>query len=124
MENYLYFAEGIGANATNEAATYAVSKLIAVCPTSSTTTTLHFEARDGSLTDDLVILTHANTGVVGNSLTMSGSKFKQIARNVASACNAHPHQIGRMITFADADNNAYFGDLGTVITGVAITSAN
>ena len=116
-ENYLYFAGidggGGGADASADAGCWPCSRLAGVSPILATTTGVYFySALDGGGTDgtgDLVTITHANkTGA-----DETGHRCKLIAKAVAEACNANPHQPG-MVTVLDADNDIYFGDIATI----------
>ena len=119
MENYLYFAGidgcGGGADASADAGCWPCSRLTGVSPISSTTTGVYFTSAlaDASPhaggTGDLVTITHDNkTGT-----DESGHRCKLIAKAVAEACNARPHQPG-MVTVLDADNDIYYGDIATI----------
>ena len=116
-ENYLYFAgiDGGGgdADASADAGCWACSRLAGVSPVTATTTGVYFySALDAGGTDgtgDAIIITHAdNTGT-----DETGHRCKLIAKAVAEACNAKPHQPG-MVTVLDADNDIYFGDINTI----------
>ena len=116
-ENYLYFAgiDGGGgdADASADAGCWSCSRLAGVSPVTATTTGVYFySALDAGGTDgtgDAIIITHANkTGT-----DESGHRCKLIAKAVAEACNATPHQPG-MVTVLDADNDIYFGDIATI----------
>ena len=117
-ENYLYFAgiDGGGgdADASADAGCWAASRLAGVSPISATTTGVYFRSAmsdvdGGGGAGDAIVITHANkTGT-----DESGHRCKLIAKAVAEACNANPHQPG-MVTVLDADNDIYFGDIATI----------
>ena len=118
-ENYLYFAGidggGGGADASADAGCWSCSRLTGVSPISATTTGVYFTsaladtAPHAGGAGDLVTITHANK--TGTDET--GHRCKLIAKAVAEACNAKPHQPG-MVTVLDADNDIYFGDINTI----------
>ena len=99
MENYLYFGEGGGANATTEAALYKASSFIGVEPASATTTRIFFESPMGDVdggggVGDYVEVTHADTHATAGSY----HRCKLIARVMAQAVNAGPHADGKLIS--------------------------
>jgi len=116
MENYLYFGEGGGADATTEAALYKASSFIGVEPASATTTRIFFESpingnHATSEVGDYVEVTHADTHATAGSY----HRCKLIAKAMAQAVNAGPHADGKSISVIDADNGVYFGDIKTII---------
>jgi len=116
MENYLYFGEGGGANATTEAALYPASRFIGVEPASATTTRIFFDSPMGDVdggggVGDYVEVTHADTHATAGSY----HRCKLIAKAMAQAVNAGPHAGGGLISVIDADNGVYFGDISTII---------
>jgi hypothetical protein len=119
MENYLYFGEGGGANATTEAALYPASRFIGVEPASATTTRIFFESPVGDVdggggVGDYVEVTHADTHAAAGSY----HRCKIIAQAMAEAVNAGPHANGGLISIIDVDNGVYFGGIAD-ITGDA-----
>ena len=115
MENYLYFGEGGGANATTEAALYKASSFIGVEPASATTTRIFFKSpiNDNHATavvGDYVEVTHADTHATAGSY----HRCKLIAKAMAQAVNAGPHADGKSISVIDADNGVYFGDIASI----------
>ena len=138
-ENYLYFGEGGGANATTEAGCFACSKLTGISPIIKTTTGIYFEGTTNAQdAGELVTLTHSSN--ISGEGRSSGHQVRDIANAVATACNATPK--GQFITIADMDQEigtARFhslmpgldhleispGSLGAniadIVTGVAIT---
>jgi hypothetical protein len=116
MENYLYFGEGGGADATTEAALYPVSRFIGVEPITTTTTRIYFESSindvdGGGGGGDYVEVTHADTHDTAGSY----HRFKIIAQALAEACNAKPHSYGNLINIVDVDNGIYFGGINDII---------
>ena len=119
MENYLYFGEGGGANATTEAALYPASRFIGVEPASATTTRIFFESAVGDVdggggVGDYVEVTHADTHATAGSY----HRCKIIAQAMAEAVNAGPHANAGLISIVDVDNDVYFGGIAA-ITGDA-----
>jgi len=124
MENFLYFAEGGGANATTESACYPVSKFTGVAPISVTTTRIYFDSPindvdSGGGAGDYIEVTHADTSA------STGHRCQVIAKAMAQACNAGPHSTGAVIDIIDADNSIYFGGIADITAdgsfGIAIT---
>ena len=116
MENYLYFAEGGGADATTEAALYPASRFIGVEPATATTTRIFFESAVGDIDGgggigDFIEVTHADTHATAGSY----HRCKIIAQAMAEACNAGPHANGGLISVIDADNGVYFGGIADII---------
>ena len=60
MERYFYFGEDDVAT-TGESCMFAASSFLGMTPASATTTTMHFQARNGTLVDDVVTVTHTGT---------------------------------------------------------------
>ena len=60
MERYFYFGEDDVAT-TGEACMFPLSSFLGMTPGSSSTTTMHFKARNGSANDDVVTVTHTGT---------------------------------------------------------------
>jgi len=119
MENYLYFGEGGGANATTEAALYPASRFIGVEPATATTTRIFFDSPVGDVdggggVGDFVEVTHADTHATAGSY----HRCKIIAQAMAEAVNAGPHADGKLISIIDVDNGVYFGGIAG-ITGDA-----
>ena len=99
-ENYLYFGEGGGANATTEAGCFACSKLTGISPIIKTTTGIYFEGTTNAQdAGELVTLTHSSN--ISGEGRSSGHQVRDIANAVATACNATPK--GQFITIADMD---------------------
>ena len=121
MENYLYFSDADGADATGDAAMWPASRFIGVDPVSATTTDVYFEGQTGVGDGvDKVRLTHLNSAtVLDDQADLKGHKCQQIANAIASLLNAHPHG-GRMFTVVDLTENVT-ADLMPVISAVAIT---
>jgi hypothetical protein len=116
MENYLYFGEGGGADATTEAALYPASRFIGVEPATATTTRIFFESPVGDVdggggVGDFVEVTHADTHATAGSY----HRCKIIAQAMAEAVNAGPHADGKLISVIDVDNAVYFGGIADII---------
>ena len=60
MERYFYFGED-DVSTTGEACMFALSSFLGMTPASSSTTTMHFQARNGTAVDDVVTVTHTGT---------------------------------------------------------------
>ena len=121
MENYLYFSDGDGSDATGDSAMWPASRFIGVDPTSATTTTLYFEGQTGVGDGlDKVVLTHLNSATVADDQAdINGHKCKEIAEAVSSLLNAHPHG-GIMHTVADLTEGVYAAGM-PAISALAIT---
>ena len=121
MENYLYFSDADGADATGDAAMWPASRVIGVDPVSATTTDIYFEGQTGVGDGvDKVRLTHLNSAtVLDDQADLKGHKCQQIANAIASLLNAHPHG-GRMFTVVDLTENVTASGMPT-ISAVAIT---
>ena len=114
-ENFLFFADGDGIDATGDAGMYAASKFLGASAADATTTNLHFEGAtgvgDGS---ELVVLTHADGTVT------TGHKVLDLGRSLAALLTAHPHGGGKIINVVDLTNSVKAAGFEGV-TGVAIT---
>ena len=121
MENYLYFSDADGADATEDAAMWPASRFIGVDPVSGTTTDIYFEGQTGVGDGvDKVRLTHLNSSsVVNGQADLNGHKAKQIADAIAQCLNAHPGG-GVMHTMVDLTNSITHPAMPT-ISAVAIT---
>ena len=121
MENYLYFSDGDGADATGDAGMWPLSRFIGVSPASATTTEIYFEGQTGVGNGvDKVVLTHLNSAtVLDDQADLKGHKCQQIANVISQLFNAHPHG-GRMFTVVDLTNNVSAESMPT-ISAVAIT---
>ena len=120
MGNYLYFADGNGANAKEEACVVKASDLTGVSLSSATTETIAYFVKDIEGLDErnsktTITFTHDNTS------TTTGHRSRQIARALATAANS-PAKKG-MITIVDLDNGKFFSDLDFV-TGLEIVQEN
>ena len=60
MERYFYFGED-DVSTTGESCMFALSSFLGMTPASATTTTMHFQARNGTAVDDVVTVTHTGT---------------------------------------------------------------
>ena len=115
MENYLFFADGDGVDATGDAGMYPASKFLGASAANATTTNLHFEGATGvGDGDELVVLTHAD------ATTTTGHKVKDLGKALAKLLTAHPHSGGKIINVVDLTNSV-FAEGFTGVTGVAIT---
>jgi len=114
-ENYLFFADGDGVDATGDAGMYAASKFLGASAANATTTNLHFEGATGvGDGDELVVLTHAD------GTTTTGHKVKDLGKALAALLTAHPHSTGKIISVVDLTNSVKAAGFDGV-TGVAIT---
>ena len=121
MENYLYFSDADGADATGDAGMWPASRFLGVDPVSATTTDVYFEGQTG-LGDgvDKIRLTHLNSAtVLDDQADIKGHKSQQIASAIASLFNAHPHG-GIMFTVVDLTENVTAAGMPAIST-VAIT---
>lgn len=57
MKRYLYFGEAT-VETTAEAGMFPLDSFLGMTPGSASSTTMHFSGRKGSLTDDIVTVTH------------------------------------------------------------------
>lgn len=121
MENYLYFSDADGADATGDAGMWPASRFIGVSPASDTTTEIYFEGQTGVGDGvDKVVLTHVESGfVVDDQADLKGHKCQQIANAISSLLNAHPHG-GKMHTVVDLTESITAAGMPT-ISAVAIT---
>tara|TARA_Y100000356_G_C11000578_1_gene153142 strand:+ start:124 stop:498 length:375 start_codon:yes stop_codon:yes gene_type:complete len=121
MENYLYFSDGDGADASGDAGMWPLSRFIGVSPASATTTEIYFEGQTGVGDGvDKVVLTHLNSAtVLDDQADLKGHKCQQIANVISQLFNAHPHG-GRMFTVVDLTNNVSAEGM-PAISAVAIT---
>ena len=60
MERYFYFGEDDVAT-TGEACMFSLSSFLGMQPGGATSTTMHFQARNGTAADDVVTVTHTGT---------------------------------------------------------------
>jgi len=115
MENYIYFSDGDGADATGDAGMWPASNFIGVSPLSTTTTGVYFAGQTGvGDAPDLITLTHAD------ETTTTGHHVQTIAKALAELLNAGPHAGGSTLTAVDLTNSVKAEGLSG-ITGVAIT---
>jgi hypothetical protein len=121
MENYLYFSDADGADATGDAGMWPASRFIGVDPASATTTDIYFEGQTGVGDGvDKITLTHLNSAtVLDDQADLNGHKCQQIANVISSLLNAHPHG-GKMITVVDLTENITAAGM-PAISAVAIT---
>ena len=121
MENYLYFSDSDGADATGDAGMWQASRFIGVSPASGTTTEVYFEGQTGVGDGvDKIVLTHLNSGtVLDDQADLKGHKCQQIANAISSLLNAHPHG-GKLHTVVDLTESITAAGMPTIST-VAIT---
>ena len=74
MKRYLYFGEPT-VETTGEACMFAVDTFLGMTPGSASTTTMHFNSRNGAATDDVVTVTH--TGHTTKAFMTEIVKFLQ-----------------------------------------------
>jgi len=106
--NYLYFTEADlnSTAATGEGAMFPASSFIGLDPIGDTTTRISFKARNGSLKDDDVLLTHVS------------GKHKEVAELIASILEPSPVTRGKFIVVADEANGIYLDNgNGAGLTG-------
>ena len=60
MERYFYFGEDDVAT-TGESCMFALSSFLGMTPAGAASTTMHFQARNGTAVDDVVTVTHTGT---------------------------------------------------------------
>ena len=60
MERYFYFGENDVAT-TGESCMFAASSFLGMQPAGAASTTMHFQARNGTAVDDVVTVTHTGT---------------------------------------------------------------
>jgi len=89
MKRYLYFGEATVAT-TGEACMFSVDTFLGMTPASASSTTMHFNSRNGAATDDVVTVTH--TGHTTKAFMTEIVKFLQA------------NQRKPMLTIADKTN--------------------
>ena len=60
MERYFYFGED-DVSTTGESCMFAASSFLGMTPAGGASTTMHFQARNGTAVDDVVTVTHTGT---------------------------------------------------------------
>ena len=60
MERYFYFGED-DVSTTGESCMFALSSFLGMTPAGAASTTMHFQARNGTAVDDVVTVTHTGT---------------------------------------------------------------
>ena len=60
MERYFYFGED-DVSTTGEACMFGLSTFLGMTPAGTASTTMHFQARNGTAADDVVTVTHTGT---------------------------------------------------------------
>jgi hypothetical protein len=104
MERYLYFADGTGATAIDDAYVVKASDIVGVCPELVTTTAIYIKRNsdiDNTSSRDKITVTHTD------KTTTTGHQCQTLAKAIARACNAGPNTNG-VIDVADKDNAIYF----------------
>ena len=74
MKRYLYFGEA-AVSGTGHACMFSVDTFLGMTPGSASTTTMHFNSRNGAATDDVVTVTH--TGHTTKAFMTEIVKFLQ-----------------------------------------------
>ena len=111
MERFMYFADGNGANLTQEAYVASSNMVSCIIPVSVTTTAVYFNKTNEN--KDKIVFTH------DNKTTTSGHRCKDIAKAIAEVANASPH-VDSMVDMVDLDNDLYYGNL-SFVTALAVT---
>ena len=122
MENYLYFSDGDGADATGDAGLYAASRFIGVSPVNATSTAVFFEGAMGTAdANEVITLTHADTTTTADDgPSLVGHQSRVIANAIASALMPQPKQSAGMKVMVDLTSGTKYEGLA-LVTGVAIT---
>ena len=109
MERYFYFGEDDVAT-TGESCMFAASSFLGMTPASATTTTMHFQARNGTAVDDVVTVTHTGT---------TCKVFMTVMAGLMKANHRNPFLI-----VWDGESGAGEGNLpnGKKITSVAVAT--
>jgi len=100
MKRYLYFGEATVAT-TGEACMFSVDTFLGMTPRAATQTKMHFQARNGTLADDDVLITH--TGYTTKQFMTEMAGFMQAnQRNpfLVVADKTNPGAVTKMITVA------------------------
>tara|TARA_Y100000385_G_C12846567_1_gene531183 strand:+ start:63 stop:380 length:318 start_codon:yes stop_codon:yes gene_type:complete len=98
MERYLYFSEAT-VETTGENAMYPLASFIGMTPAGGASTTLHFSAAAGSITDDQVQIAH------------TGKTFKEFAQLMAT-CLQRNHRNPILILKDGPGGTRAFDGLG------------
>ena len=104
MERYFYFGEDDVAT-TGEACMFPLSSFLGMTPASSSSTTMHFKARNGSANDDVVAVTH------------TGTSTKDFAIEIVKFMKAN--QKNPFLIVHDGESNTTISDL---ISSVAVAT--
>ena len=109
MERYFYFGED-DVSTTGESCMFAASSFLGMTPASATTTTMHFQARNGTAVDDVVTVTH------------TGTTPKVFMTEMAGLMRAN--QKNPFLIVWDGESGAGIGNLpnGKKITSVAVAT--
>ena len=110
MERYFYFGED-DVSTTGESCMFAASTFLGMTPAGATSTTMHFQARNGTAVDDVVTVTH------------TGTTPKVFMTEIVKWMKAN--QRNPFIIVHDGESGSSIGNLpnGKVITSVTITTA-
>ena len=104
--NYLYFAEG-AVDSTGEGAMFPANAFTGLDAISAVTTRVSFKARNGSLVDDDVLLTHGS------------GKHKEVAELIATLLEPSSVTTGKFTVVADEINGVYLSNgNGAALAGV------
>ena len=124
MKNFLYFADGNGANLAGEAVMFPVSRFRSVEPLTATTTGIWFESGVGHGAaggGDLISVSHNDTHDTAGGY----HRAKLIAEAMCDLVNAGPHKTGTVTTVIDMDTNSHYAPIdkikGDTSFGIAIT---
>ena len=111
MERYFYFGEDDVAT-TGESCMFPASSFLGMQPGGAASTTMHFQARNGSAADDIVTVTHTGT---------TPKVFMTAAAGFMKANQRNPFLI-----VWDGESGAGIGNLpnGKKITSVAVATAS
>jgi hypothetical protein len=122
MENFLYFADADGEDATGDSGMYAASRFIGVSPHSATVTHVFFEGGTGvGDSVEKVALTHADTTTTADDgPSLVGHHSRIIANAIAIALLPSNKQTAGLTTLVDLTHSVKFKGL-ELVTGVAIT---
>tara|TARA_R100001129_G_scaffold113693_1_gene78458 strand:- start:419 stop:739 length:321 start_codon:yes stop_codon:yes gene_type:complete len=71
MERYFYFGED-DVSTTGESCMFAASTFLGMTPAGAASTTMHFQARNGTAADDVVTVTHTGTTPKAFMTAMAG----------------------------------------------------
>ena len=109
MERYFYFGED-DVSTTGEACMFSLSSFLGMQPAGATSTTMHFQARNGTAADDVVTVTH------------TGTTPKVFMTEIVKWMKAN--QRNPFIIVHDGESGGSIGNLpnGKIITSVAVAT--